>query len=151
MTFQTQLNNIKLYRIGQTEDCLETVHDSFNTVTAFNHNYTSRDKNQRYFRAKLFTQINLALLKNNLGFHQEAIALLKEVIITYPSINDVPENLRWNIIGLLFGEKGQSKFQTKFRRSISAPRHLLHDTLGKTSIVSKFQVPSSNGLGIMMF
>ena len=34
----------------------------------------------------------MALLKNNLGFHQEAIALLKEVINTYPSINDFPEN-----------------------------------------------------------
>ena len=55
-------------------------------------------KNERYFRAKLFTQINLALLKNNLGFHQEAIALLKEVIITYPSINDVPENTNNNNI-----------------------------------------------------
>jgi AraC-like DNA-binding protein len=40
----------------------------------------------------------LALLKNNLGFHQEAIALLKEVIITYPSINDVPENTNNNNI-----------------------------------------------------
>ena len=34
----------------------------------------------------------MALLKTNLGFHQEAIALLKEVINTYPSINDFPEN-----------------------------------------------------------
>lgn len=40
----------------------------------------------------------MALLKNNLGFHQEAIALLKEVIITYPSINDVPENTNNNNI-----------------------------------------------------
>ena len=38
----------------------------------------------------------MALLKNNLGFHQEAIALLKEVIYTYPSINDVPENTNNN-------------------------------------------------------
>ena len=53
-------------------------------------------KNERYFRSKLFTQISLALLKNNLGFHQEAIALLKEVIYTYPSINDVPENTNNN-------------------------------------------------------
>ena len=40
----------------------------------------------------------MALLKNNLGFHQEAIALLKEVINTYPSINDVPENTNNNNI-----------------------------------------------------
>ena len=40
----------------------------------------------------------MALLKNNLGFHQEAIALLKEVIYTYPSINDVPENTNNNNI-----------------------------------------------------
>jgi AraC-like DNA-binding protein len=53
-------------------------------------------KNESYFRAKLFTQTSLALLKNNLGFHQEAIALLKEVIYTYPSINDVPENTNNN-------------------------------------------------------
>ena len=38
----------------------------------------------------------MALLKNNLGFHQEAIALLKEVIYTYPSINDIPENTNNN-------------------------------------------------------
>ena len=38
----------------------------------------------------------MALLKNNLGFHQEAIALIKEVIYTYPSINDVPENTNNN-------------------------------------------------------
>ena len=53
-------------------------------------------KNERHYRAKLFTQTSLALLKNNLGFHQEAIALLKEVIYTYPSINDVPENTNDN-------------------------------------------------------
>jgi hypothetical protein len=38
----------------------------------------------------------LALLKNNLGFHQEAIALLKEVMNTYPSIKDFPENTNNN-------------------------------------------------------
>ena len=53
-------------------------------------------KNESYFRSKLFTQTSLALLKNNLGFHQEAITLLKEVIYTYPSINDVPENTNNN-------------------------------------------------------
>ena len=34
------MNNIKLYRIGQTEDSLETVHDSLNIVAAFNDSYT---------------------------------------------------------------------------------------------------------------
>ena len=43
MTFQTQLNSIKLYRMGQTEDSLETVHDSLNTVTALNSSYSSTD------------------------------------------------------------------------------------------------------------
>ena len=43
MTFQTQLNSMKLYRIGQTEDSLETVHDSLNTVTALNCSYSSTD------------------------------------------------------------------------------------------------------------
>jgi hypothetical protein len=43
MTFQTQLNNINLYRMGQTEDSLETVHDSLSIVTASNHSYSSTD------------------------------------------------------------------------------------------------------------
>ena len=38
----------------------------------------------------------MALLKNNLGFHQEAIALIKEVMNTYLSIKDFPENTNNN-------------------------------------------------------
>ena len=42
-------------------------------------------KNERAILERILnTQINLALLKNNLGFHQEAIALLKEVIEHIP-------------------------------------------------------------------
>ena len=43
MTFQTQLNNMNLYRMGQTEDSLETVNASLNAVTALNHSYSSTD------------------------------------------------------------------------------------------------------------
>jgi AraC-like DNA-binding protein/predicted negative regulator of RcsB-dependent stress response len=45
---------------------------------------------------RIFIKTKLALLKSNLGFHEEAITLLKEVIYTYPSINDVPENTNNN-------------------------------------------------------
>ena len=34
MAFQSQLNNIKLYRLEQIEDSLETVNEILNTVTA---------------------------------------------------------------------------------------------------------------------
>ena len=44
MAFQTQLNNIKLYRMGQIEDSLETVNESLNIVTALNHSYKSIER-----------------------------------------------------------------------------------------------------------
>ena len=41
MTFQTQLNSMKLYRVGQTKDSLKQVRDSLNTVTVSNCSYSS--------------------------------------------------------------------------------------------------------------
>ena len=41
---------------------------------------------------KLFTNTSLALLKNNLGFPEEAITTLKEVINKYSSIDSIVKN-----------------------------------------------------------
>jgi len=49
-------------------------------------------KNEKHYVDKLFTNTSLALLKNNLGFQEEAITTLKEVINTYSSIDSIVKN-----------------------------------------------------------
>ena len=49
-------------------------------------------KNEKHYVDKLFTNTSLALLKNNLGFQEEAITTLKEVINKYSSIDSIVKN-----------------------------------------------------------
>ena len=55
-------------------------------------------KNEKHYVDKLFTNTSLALLKNNLGFPEEAITTLKEVINKYPSTDSIAKNPNYNNI-----------------------------------------------------
>ena len=46
------------------------------------------DRDDKYLTKKIKTKTNLALVKNNLGFHREAIELAKQAIIEYSQIKN---------------------------------------------------------------
>jgi len=53
-------------------------------------------KTQKHYVDKLFTNTSLALLKSNLGFQEEAITSLKEVINKYTSIDIIAKKPNYN-------------------------------------------------------
>ena len=63
------------------DDAFDYLNQKINILDNYSH------KSKSFTQTKLFTQTSLALLKSNLGFHEEAITLLKKVIAAYPKIN----------------------------------------------------------------
>ena len=76
----------RMFWIKNNQRKFDEAFDYLNQKIQLLSNYSEKDK--KYIRTIIFNETSLAILKNNLGFHKEAINILKKVIEKYTLLDN---------------------------------------------------------------